>query len=220
MTGPDTQSRDDLIVNHLDLTTGLARKYFRRGLGLEFVDLEQEGAAALVVAAGNYDPARGPFRPFAIRSIRLSLLKLVCVARHLPEQATDLDLELLPDPKWEDDADPFDKLWDAVCQLPEKQRYAFIKTYGLDGFPVHPAEQARARNVNITAIYRWKHDALRLLREALSDLKAQCSVGRRSSFRCFPSPHSRRFRNARTAARSAADLCFTARSAISPGRTI
>jgi RNA polymerase sigma-B factor len=56
-----------MIERHLPLARSLARRYATGGEPLE--DLEQTAYVGLVKAADRFDPARGPFLPFAVPTI-------------------------------------------------------------------------------------------------------------------------------------------------------
>ena len=64
----DAGAREELIVEHLPLVYGLARRYADRGEPLD--DLIQEGTLGLIKAADRFDPARGvDFRAFAAPTV-------------------------------------------------------------------------------------------------------------------------------------------------------
>jgi RNA polymerase sigma-B factor len=61
-------TREDLILEHLPLVHGLARRYADRGEPLD--DLVQEGTLGLIKAADRFDPTRGvDFRAFAAPTV-------------------------------------------------------------------------------------------------------------------------------------------------------
>lgn len=162
------KTRDDLILSHVGLANGLARKYYRKGCGLDYEDLVQEGLVALTVAAENFLADRGDFRPFAIRSIRLSMLKAICKAHLAERTATELELANLQSPDDRDDDSAFDRLWAAVVDLPGRQKSALINRFALDGRSLSIAEFAAECGVTASTVYVWNNQAMQMLRLALS----------------------------------------------------
>ncbi|MET1133171.1 MAG: sigma-70 family RNA polymerase sigma factor [Aeromicrobium sp.] len=65
---PTSPCSEDLVLDHLSLATALARRFTGRGVDGE--DLEQVARLALVKASRRYDPAQGPFPPFATATIQ------------------------------------------------------------------------------------------------------------------------------------------------------
>jgi RNA polymerase sigma-B factor len=60
--------REQLIIDHMDLVSNLARRYANRGEDLD--DLTQVGMIGLTKAAARFDPARGEiFARFAIPTV-------------------------------------------------------------------------------------------------------------------------------------------------------
>ncbi|SKB09079.1 sigma-70 family RNA polymerase sigma factor [Aeromicrobium choanae] len=65
---PAGTSSEDLVLDHLSLASALAHRFTGRGVDTE--DLVQVARLALVKAAGRYDPAQGPFPPYATATIQ------------------------------------------------------------------------------------------------------------------------------------------------------
>lgn len=56
--------RDELVLSCADIASRLSRRY--SPTGRPDPDLEQAANVGLVAAASRYDPAQGPFRPYAV----------------------------------------------------------------------------------------------------------------------------------------------------------
>ncbi|RYE78893.1 MAG: sigma-70 family RNA polymerase sigma factor [Myxococcales bacterium] len=65
---PAVPNSEDLVLDHLSLASALAHRFTGRGVDTE--DLEQVARLALVKAARRYDPAQGPFPPYATATIQ------------------------------------------------------------------------------------------------------------------------------------------------------
>lgn len=63
------------LDEHMALVRNVAHQY--EGRGLEFEDLAQEGAIALLKARQLYDPSQGAFRNFAARVIKNALIRVI-----------------------------------------------------------------------------------------------------------------------------------------------
>lgn len=93
---------EDLVLDHLGLASALARRFSGRGVDMD--DLEQVARLALVKAARRYDPAQGPFPPFATATIQGELKRhfrdrawMVRPPRRLQEIQALIAAEQLPE---------------------------------------------------------------------------------------------------------------------------
>ena len=93
---------EDLVLEHLGLAAALARRFSGRGVDMD--DLEQVARLALVKAARRYDPAQGPFPPFATATIQGELKRhfrdrawMVRPPRRLQEIQALIAAEQLPE---------------------------------------------------------------------------------------------------------------------------
>ena len=55
----DKLAKDILINSNLKLVVNIAKRYINKSLGLDFMDIVQEGNLGLVTATEKYDPSRG-----------------------------------------------------------------------------------------------------------------------------------------------------------------
>jgi RNA polymerase sigma factor FliA len=84
----DRNSRDQLIVDHLDFVRHvLGRIVAGLPKGIDFENLEAAGVLGLVEAAGQYDPAREvPFKTYAFPRVRGAIFDELRRNCPLPQQ--------------------------------------------------------------------------------------------------------------------------------------
>eukprot|EP00850_Spirogloea_muscicola_P022464 SM000296S11299 [mRNA] locus=s296:77989:80509:- [translate_table: standard] len=74
-------ARNKLVEHNLRLVLSLAHKYNRRGIGLSFDDLCQQGLLGLMAGADRFDPGRGfRFSTYVGYSIRCAILRGITYA--------------------------------------------------------------------------------------------------------------------------------------------
>ena len=86
----DTEAREQLIHAHLRMVVNIARQYQR--LGIEMLDLIQEGNIGLITAVDKFDPTQGN---------RLTTLAFYWINKHIqrflnnePDDLVSLDMEI------------------------------------------------------------------------------------------------------------------------------
>ncbi len=92
----DPDARDEVVRRFSPLVTGLARRF--RNKGLDLSDLEQVALMGLVRALDRYDPERGPFEPYIVKTVSGELKRSlrdrawsVRVPRSLQERTMELN---------------------------------------------------------------------------------------------------------------------------------
>lgn len=91
-----------LWTKHRQIAYGVANQYFLQGADRE--DVEQEALVALWLAARDYDPARGPFKPYAALWVHRRLQDKVKAAGRLKHRQLTFAVSLddvapIEDPK-------------------------------------------------------------------------------------------------------------------------
>ena len=178
----DTEAREQLIHAHLRMVVHIARQYQR--LGVEMLDLIQEGNIGLITAVDKFDPTQGH---------RLTTLAFYWINKHIqrfldnePDDLVSLDMEvndgaaiLLLSDTIEDKStilgDPTIKHIDTVMEreemqskvremlsrLPKREREVIRLLYGLDNYPVlSRKEVAKIIGVREEQVSRIKTRAL------------------------------------------------------------
>jgi RNA polymerase sigma factor (sigma-70 family) len=155
-------TRDELIMENLDLARQIARR-FRRAL-LEYQDLVSEATLALVEAADAYDESIGiEFGLWARVRIKYALLKAAALASERLDRAESINLDSMAG---ELEGELFDEVWDAVEALPAEDQPVIIQMFGLaDGKPQGRKDvgadmglsEKRVRRVKARSLSRLKH---------------------------------------------------------------
>src|SRR4051795_13659258 len=79
----DLRARERLVESNLRLVIAIARRY--RGLGLDYLDLIQEGNLGLIAAVERFDWRRNAtFATHAPWSIRQAAFRVVCAQSRIP----------------------------------------------------------------------------------------------------------------------------------------
>ena len=153
----DTEAREQLIHAHLRMVVHIARQYQR--LGVEMLDLIQEGNIGLITAVDKFDPTQGH---------RLTTLAFYWINKHIqrflnnePDDLVSLDMEindgaaiLLLSDTIEDKStilggqtiqhidavmereEMQSKVREMLSRLPKREREVIRLLYGLDNYPV------------------------------------------------------------------------------------
>jgi RNA polymerase sigma factor (sigma-70 family) len=138
--------RDALVVEHLKFAGWYAKRY--RDRGVPYVDLRQEARLALCQAANRFEPQThgAKFVTYAAYWIRRALTEQVAAAERFPTP-----IEVLPGDLVGDDPEPslderaMTDLWDAINELPPRDRRILLRRYGLDGLRKWTVEESEIR---------------------------------------------------------------------------
>ncbi len=138
-----------LAQDYIDLVKRIARQQHGPACPLLVDDLIQEGSVGLLRAIRTYDPAKGPFEPFAIRLVRFDICRAIGRAAGKSVSAGYLDTEEAvgheSDTVHRDNISDQMQSNELLAQLPARLQRVARLHYGLQGFRQLSFEQIGRR---------------------------------------------------------------------------
>jgi RNA polymerase sigma-B factor len=160
--------RDRQIEAYLPLVRALARRFAWRGEPLD--DLVQAGCIGLIHAVDRYDPARGPFEPYAVPTINGE------IRRHLRDRAAvvrvpaDAAVAVRIEPLAEDDGPPADPIAGVIDRvaiaaalrtLPLHERRIVLLSFYGERTQRHIADDVGLSQIHVSRLLRRGLDRMR-----------------------------------------------------------